>query len=153
MLVQQIINGIVVGSVYALTAMGATLVYGIMRILDISNAGAYAIGAYVAFFFLLQTGSPLVALVTGVVLTAAFGFLVQKFLYAPLMNKSPNVSLIAGIGLFTIFMSIALSLFSHYLFVRKDEKELSAVFDRAMFAAVGIGCLAANIIVPLCARL
>jgi hypothetical protein len=37
--------------------------------------------------------------------------------------------------------------------VRKDEKELSAVFDRAMFAAVGIGCLAANIIVPLCARL
>ena len=100
MLVQQIINGIVVGSVYALTAMGATLVYGIMRILDISNAGAYAIGAYVAFFFLLQTGSPLVALVTGVALTAVFGFLVQKFLYAPLMNKSPNVSLIAGIGLF-----------------------------------------------------
>ena len=71
-----------------------------MRILDISNAGAYAIGAYVSFFFLLQTGSPIVALVMGVALTAVFGFLVQKFLYAPLMNKSPNVSLIAGIGLF-----------------------------------------------------
>lgn len=102
MLVQQIINGIVVGSVYALTAMGATLVYGIMRILDISNAGsAYAIGAYVAFFFLLWTGES--AGCVGdlfVVLTAAFGFLVQKFLYAPLMNKSPNVSLIAYIGLF-----------------------------------------------------
>ena len=100
MLFQQIVNGIVVGSVYALTAMGATLVYGIMRILDISNAGAYAIGAYVSFFFLLQTGSPVVALVMGVALTAVFGFLVQKFLYEPLMNKSPNVSLIAGIGLF-----------------------------------------------------
>ena len=113
MLVQQIINGIVVGSVYALTAMGATLVYGIMRILDISNAGAYAIGAYVAFFFLLQTGSPLFALVAGVVLTAAFGFLVQKFLYAPLMNKSPNVSLIAGIGLF-IFLQDFLRLVGLY---------------------------------------
>ena len=100
MFFQQIVNGIVVGSVYALTAMGATLVYGIMRILDISNAGAYAIGAYVAFFFLLQTGSPVLALAMGIALTAVFGFLVQKFLYAPLMNKSPNVSLIAGIGLF-----------------------------------------------------
>lgn len=51
MFFQQIVNGIVVGSVYALTAMGATLVYGIMRILDISNAGAYALGAYISFFF------------------------------------------------------------------------------------------------------
>ena len=100
MFFQQIVNGIVVGSVYALTAMGATLVYGIMRILDISNAGAYALGAYISFFFLLQTGNPLVAVVMGVALTAVFGFIVQKFLYAPLMDKSPNVALIAGIGLF-----------------------------------------------------
>jgi len=100
MFLQQLINGIVVGSVYALTAMGATLVYGIMRILDISNAGAYAIGAYTAFFFFAQTGNPVVAFVGGVLFTAGFGYLVQKFLYAPLMDKSPNVSLIAGIGLF-----------------------------------------------------
>lgn len=100
MFLQQLINGIVVGSVYALTAMGATLVYGIMRILDISNAGAYAVGAYVTFFFFIQTGNPVVAFVSGVAFTAIFGYVVQRLLYAPLMDKSPNVSLIAGIGLF-----------------------------------------------------
>ena len=46
MLLQQIINGIIIGSVYALTAMGATLIYGIMRILDIANAGAYVVLLY-----------------------------------------------------------------------------------------------------------
>lgn len=87
---------------------------------------------------------------------AYFGAVANSYVANSILPPSGSFGLvdhIAGIGLFTIFMSIALSLFSHYLFVRKDEKELSAVFDRAMFAAVGIGCLAANIIVPLCARL
>ena len=57
MLLQQIINGIVVGSVYSLTAMGATLVYSILRILDIACAGAYALGAYVGLFSYVATGS------------------------------------------------------------------------------------------------
>ena len=87
---------------------------------------------------------------------AYFGAVANSYVANSILPPSGSFGLvdhIAGIGLFTIFMSIALSLFSHYLFVRKDEKELSAVFDRAMFAAVGIGCLSANIIVPLCARL
>lgn len=46
MFLQQVINGLVIGSLYALTAMGATLIYGILGILDIANAGAYLVGAY-----------------------------------------------------------------------------------------------------------
>lgn len=57
MLLQQIINGIIIGSVYALTAMGATLIYGIMRILDIANAGAYVVGAYIGYYIYITTGN------------------------------------------------------------------------------------------------
>ncbi|KKM12800.1 branched-chain amino acid ABC transporter permease [Clostridiales bacterium PH28_bin88] len=100
MFLQQLINGKVIGCVYALTAMGATLVYGIMRILDISNAGAYAVGAYIGLFAYTYTGNLLLAFLLGMALTSILGFGVQKFLYAPMMDKPPNVALIASIGLF-----------------------------------------------------
>ncbi|WP_027718604.1 branched-chain amino acid ABC transporter permease [Desulfovirgula thermocuniculi] len=100
MFLQQVVNGIVVGSVYALTALGATLVYGILRILDISNAAAYATGAYIAFFVYSATGNLLLSFAAGVVLTALLGLAVQRYLFAPLMEKPPLVSLIASIGLF-----------------------------------------------------
>lgn len=100
MLLQQLLNGVVIGGVYALTALGATLVYGIMRILDISNAAAYALGAYIGFFVYTATGSLPAAFVAAVALTAFFGVVVQKYLYRPLMDKPPLVALIAGIGLF-----------------------------------------------------
>ena len=57
MLLKQIINGIIIGRVYALTAMGATLIYGIMRILDIANAGAYVVGAYIGYYIYITTGN------------------------------------------------------------------------------------------------
>ena len=47
MFLQLVINSLAIGSLYALTAMGATLIYGILGILDIANAGAYLIGAYI----------------------------------------------------------------------------------------------------------
>ena len=50
MFLQQVINSLMIGSLYALTAMGATLIYGILGILDIANAGAYLLGAYVGYY-------------------------------------------------------------------------------------------------------
>ena len=50
MFLQQLINALTIGSLYALTAMGATLIYGILGILDIANAGAYLIGAYIGYY-------------------------------------------------------------------------------------------------------
>jgi len=100
MLLQQIINGIVVGSVYSLTAMGATLVYSILRILDISNAGAYALGAYIGLFSYVATSNLILSFLIGMIAMGIWGILVQKFLYLPLLGKSPLISLITSIGLF-----------------------------------------------------
>ena len=100
MLLQQIINGIVVGSVYSLTAMGATLVYSILGVLDIACAGAYALGAYVGFFSYVATENLLLSFLIGMIAMGIWGIFVQKFLYLPLLGKSPLISLITSIGLF-----------------------------------------------------
>ena len=56
MFLQLVINSLAIGSLYALTAMGATLIYGILGILDIANAGAYLIGAYIGYYIYVSTG-------------------------------------------------------------------------------------------------
>ena len=61
MFLQQLINALTIGSLYALTAMGATLIYGILGILDIANAGAYLVGAYVGWYVYYATGNIVLA--------------------------------------------------------------------------------------------
>ena len=100
------LNGLVIGSVYALTAMGAALVYGILRILDLANAGAYAIGAYAGMFLYIATDNFLIAFVGAVLLTGLFGTAVQKLLYVPMLNRPPLVPLIASIGLFIFIQDL-----------------------------------------------
>ncbi|MCX7780210.1 MAG: branched-chain amino acid ABC transporter permease [Negativicutes bacterium] len=106
MIVQQLLNGLVIGSVYALTAMGATLVYGILRILDLANAGAYAIGAYAGLFLYLSTGNILLSFAGAIALTGFFGFVVQRYLYIPVLDRPPIVPLIASIGLFIFIQDL-----------------------------------------------
>jgi len=104
-----------------------------------------------SFFIKPSDIGPRFSLPTG----AYFGAVANSYVVNSILPSSGSFGLvdhIAGIGLFTIFLSIALSLVSHFLFVRKDEKDLSTVLDRAMFCVVGISCLIANIVIPLCAR-
>lgn len=105
MLLQQLVNGIMIGSVYALTSMGATLIYGILRILDIANAAAYAIGAYLGWFIFSITGNLLIAFLGSMVLTGLLGVIIEKYIYHPIISKPnviPIVPLITSVGLFTL---------------------------------------------------
>ena len=105
MLFQQLINGIVIGSVYALTAMGATLIYGIMGILDIANAGAYVAGAYIGFYIYSSTRSLPLTFLCSMAVTGMIGVLIHKFLYGPILAKPhilPIIPLITSVGLFTL---------------------------------------------------
>ena len=105
MLLQQLVNGIMIGSVYALTAMGATLIYGILRILDIANAGAYAVGAYFGWYIYSLTNNLLLAFLLSMLLTGLLGVVVEKYIYYPIISKPniiPIVPLITSVGLFTL---------------------------------------------------
>ncbi len=98
-------NALAIGSVYALTAMGATLIYGILGILDIANAGAYLIGAYLGWYIYYGTGSIVLAFVLSIVAVGVLGILIQKFIYSPILAKPNTLSiipLVAAVGLFTM---------------------------------------------------
>jgi branched-chain amino acid transport system permease protein len=100
MIWQQLANGIAVGSVYALISLGLTMVYGILRILHVAHAGIYTLGAYVGLLSFRLVDNFWLSLVAGMVGAAIAGYLVERFLYTPLLHLPRIAPLIASIGLF-----------------------------------------------------
>jgi branched-chain amino acid transport system permease protein len=101
MLWQQLANGIAIGSVYALISLGLTMVYGILRILHVAHAGIYALGAYIGLIAFRLVGDFWVSLFVGMAGAAMAGYLVERFLYQPLLHLPRIAPLIVSIGLFT----------------------------------------------------
>jgi len=100
MLWQQIANGIATGAVYALTTLGLTMVYGVLRVLHVAHAGVYALGAYVGLWSFKATGSFWLSLVVAMLVCSLAGVLIERFLYTPLLHLPRIIPLIGSIGLF-----------------------------------------------------
>lgn len=97
---QQIINGISLGSIYALIALGYTMVYGIMRLINFAHGDIYMLGAYVGFFVTtqLQLGF-FPALICSMVVIGITGVLIEKLVYKPMRSSSKISILITAIGM------------------------------------------------------
>jgi branched-chain amino acid transport system permease protein len=100
MLWQQIANGIATGAVYALTTLGLTMVYGVLRVLHVAHAGVYALGAYVGLWAFRAVGSFWLSLLIAMAACALAGMLIERFLYTPLLRFPRIIPLIGSIGLF-----------------------------------------------------
>ncbi len=100
MWIQQIINGLTIGGVYALISIGLTMVYGVLKIIHVAHAGVYVIGAYTGLYIYTATHNFLFALFMAMVVSAFFGVLIQNYIYFPLLKYPPIVPLIASIGIF-----------------------------------------------------
>ena len=96
---QQLINGISLGSTYALIALGYTMVYGIIKLINFAHCDIYMIGAYVGFFCLtfLQLGF-IPSLLIAMALCTLLGVGIEKIAYKPLRNSSRIAVLITAIG-------------------------------------------------------
>lgn len=101
MIWQQLANGIAIGAVYALISLGLTMVYGILRILHVAHAGIYTLGAYIGLLAFRMIDNFWLSLLAGMAGAAIAGFLIQRFLYIPLLHLPRIVPLIVSIGLFT----------------------------------------------------
>jgi branched-chain amino acid transport system permease protein len=99
-LIQQVINGLTVGSLYALMALGLTMVYGVMRVLHIAHAGVFTLGAYAGLAAFSVTGSFWAALLGAMAAATGFGILIERWVYSPLLSQPPIATLIASIGVF-----------------------------------------------------
>lgn len=112
LLTQQLFNGLSLGAIYALIAIGYTMVYGIIGMINFAHGEIYMIGAYVGLVTLsaigVNSGLPLpvvilIMLLVAVLVTAAYGFAVEKVAYAPLRGSPRLVPLISAIGM-SIFL-------------------------------------------------
>ena len=94
------VQGLVQGSIYALIAVGLTLVYGLLRILHVAHAGLFTLGGYCGVFITNETGSLTLALLGAMLLVGIVGMGIYKLCYQPILSHPPFVALIASIGLF-----------------------------------------------------
>ena len=97
------VSGIVFGCMYALMAVGLTLIYGLLRILHIAHATVFALGAYVTVLVANASGSILLGFVATILVTPLCGIAIYRVLYQPLLHYRPDVPMIASIGLL-VFM-------------------------------------------------
>lgn len=114
-ILDQIINGLQLGSVYALIALGYTMVYGVLRLINFAHGDIFMLGAFFAYFLISHFGIPLyfVFLIT-MVLTAVAGYIMEKAAYRPLRG-APKISLLitaVGVSLFIEYFCSLKSIFT-----------------------------------------
>ena len=102
--VQQILNGLTIGCVYALVALGLTLVYGILQIPNFSHGALFTIGAYAAFVLIDRFHANFwLALLGAAAVAAAVAVLSERLVFEPLRRAPPLHDMIAAIGLLLFF--------------------------------------------------
>ncbi len=97
---ELVVQGVVQGAIYALIALGLTLVYGLLRILHVAHAALFTLGGYVGVLVTNHTGSLTLALGAAMLGVGVLGMVVYRLAYRPLLERPPFVALIASIGLF-----------------------------------------------------
>ncbi|MBI5658548.1 MAG: branched-chain amino acid ABC transporter permease [Nitrosomonadales bacterium] len=115
-LLQQIINGLVQGSVYALVALGYTMVYGILGLINFAHGEVVMVGAMVALsaiMLLINSGlPPLLVLLAGMIVAAtacmALGYAIERVAYRPLRNAPRLAPLITAIGVSIVLQNLAM---------------------------------------------
>jgi len=108
------IQGLIYGSMYAITAVGLTLVYGLLRILHIAHAGLFTLGGYLGLLLTNATGSLILAIPLASAAVGVVGMLMYRFCYQPILDRPPYVPLIASIGLFIAMEEIFRLIFGPY---------------------------------------
>jgi branched-chain amino acid transport system permease protein len=123
-LLQQIANGLVVGSVYALVALGYTMVYGILQLINFAHGEIVMIGALTALVTangLLSAGIPsilalIISIFVAMVVCAVSGVVIERIAYRPLRNAPRLAPLITAIGVSILLQQIAILVFGRNYF-------------------------------------
>lgn len=110
--ISYLVTGISLGSVYAIIALGYTMVYGIAKMLNFAHGDVIMIGGYVVFVSVSNLGiNPYVAILISMAVCTVLGVVVEKVAYKPLRNASPLAVLITAIGVSYLLQNVALLIF------------------------------------------
>ena len=105
--IQHLINGLAAGTIYALVALGYTMVYGVLKLINFAHGDVMMVGVYVGYAVAFLLGREHLGTISGALLVfavsltacAAFGFVIERFAYRPLRDKPRLTSLITAIGI------------------------------------------------------
>jgi len=130
--VQQLVNGLSLGAIYALLALGYTMVYGILRLINFAHGDVYMVGAFVGFYVVrwlapgVQTGlgGLMVALASAMAACAVLGFVIERAAYRPLRRAPRLNALITAIGISLLLENLGQIIFG------ADPKDFPELIQR-----------------------
>ena len=133
---QQLINGVSLGSIYALIALGYTMIYGIIKLINFAHGDIYMIGAYFGFFATTQLGVGFIpAIIIAMAGAAIVGIIIERIAYRPMRNAPRIAILITAIGV-SFFLEYGM-----ILLVSPQPRTFPAVFAPTVYH---MGPLVAN---------
>ncbi len=106
-----VLNGLSLGAIYALIALGYTMVYGIAKMLNFAHGDIIMVGAYAILTTLTLSGNLWVAIIVSIVICSLMGILIEKLAYKPLRSASPLAVLITAIGVSYFLQGMAQLIF------------------------------------------
>lgn len=110
--ISYLVNGISLGSIYALIALGYTMVYGIAKMLNFAHGDIIMVGGFTVFTAMSTEWCPVwLSVVIGIIVCTMLGVIVEKVAYKPLRNASPLAVLITAIGVSYLLQNVALIIF------------------------------------------
>ena len=109
--IETLINGLSMGSTYAMIALGYTMVYGIAKMLNFAHGDIIMVGGYMIFVTMNATGNPILGLLVAVICCVLLGVGIEKVAYKPLRGASPLAVLITAIGVSYLLQSLAQIIF------------------------------------------
>jgi len=141
------IQGLIQGSMYAIIAVGLTLVYGLLRILHVAHAGLFTLGAYLGLVITNLTGSLALAMILTALVVGLGGMLMYRLCYQPILEQPPYVPLIASIGLFIATEEIFRLVFGPYgLTYRSPPLQDTFIFLGIFLREAQVGVVAAAVV-------
>lgn len=110
-LIQQLVNGVALGSIYALMALGYTMVYGIIGLINFAHGDIYMVGAFVGFSLVTTAGVGVFsALIISMIFTALLGVIIERIAYKPLRGSTRIAALITAIGVSMLLQNVMIAL-------------------------------------------
>ena len=106
-----LIDGLSLGSIYALIALGYTMVYGIAKLLNFAHGDIIMVGAYAILTTMALCGNPFIAILAAIIICTLLGVFTEKLAYKPLRGSSPLAVLITAIGVSYLLQSVAQLIF------------------------------------------
>lgn len=115
-LLQQLLNGLSLGAIYALIALGYTMVYGVLRFINFAHSDVFMVGAYMGYYLAPRVGAGrigggLLVLLGAMAGCALLGMIIEKLAYRPLRNRSTLTVLITAIGVSLLLQNLGQKVF------------------------------------------